>query len=255
MSLSIITWASSWIWKAMAKQLAAAGHDLLLVARRKEKLMELAEKLEEQYTIKVHVLSIDLTEADAVSDIMKFLNDTNHQVKILINNAWFGGLGTFQDREIAKDLSMIDLNIKAVVSLTHALLPTLIKNWWKILNVWSTAGFMPWPLQATYFATKAFVNSWSQALAQELEPTGVTVSVLCPWATASEFAKSADATDSNLFKWELETAASVARKGLDGMMKWKRVIITDWKLWFVKTFILPIIPQSLVLKMVEKMQS
>lgn len=150
---------------------------------------------------------------------------------------------------------MIDLNIKTVVSLTHELLPMLIKNHWKILNVGSTAGFMSWPLQATYFATKAFVNSWSQALAQELEGTGVTVSVLCPWATASEFAKSADALDIDLFKWKLETSESVARKGLAGMMEWKRIIITDWKLAFMINWILPRIPGKVVTKIVEKMQS
>lgn len=255
MSLALITWASSWIWKAFAQQLAKQGNDVFLIARRKEKLDKLSNRLENEYGIQAHVLALDLTGQNAVELIMQSVNELNLEVKMLINNAWFGGLGKFQDRSIAKDLAMIDLNIKAVVSLTHALLPMIIKNQWKILNVWSTAGFMPWPLQATYFATKAFVNSWSQALAQELVPTWVTVTVLCPWATASEFAQSADASDSNLFKWELETTESVARKGLEGIKAWKRVIITDWKLNLMIHWLLPLLPSRLVTKIVEKMHS
>jgi hypothetical protein len=198
---------------------------------------------------------VDLTHDEAIKQIENAMSEWKLEVDMLINNAWFGGLWRFVDQELNMNLSMIDLNIKAVVTLTHHLLPMLIRNSWKILNVWSTAWFMPWPLQATYFATKAFINSRSQALSQELKPTGVTVTVLCPGATATEFADSANASDASMFSWPMETAESVARKWLEGMKKWKRMVITDSKLWFLKTFVLPILPMSSKLAMIEKMQS
>ena len=254
MSLALITWASSWIGKAMAMQLAETGHDLFLVARRKDVLDTLAKNLEEKYSIHVYVVAWDLTDATTIESIVQSLNDLNLEIDYLINNAWFGWLGRFVDQSLDKNLSMINLNIKAVVSLTHRLLPMIIKSKGKILNIWSTAWFMPWPLQATYFATKAFVNSWSQALRQELKPTWVSVTVLCPWATATEFANSADAESASMFQWSLETAESVARKWIQWMLKWKKVVVTDWKLWFMITFLLPILPRGIVLKMVEQLQ-
>lgn len=238
----------------MAQQLAAEGVSLILVARRRDKLESLAKELETQHGVSVVVLALDLIDTDAIATIMHTIADQDLSVDTLINNAGFGGLGLFQDRTLKTDLAMIDLNIKAVVSLTHQLLPMLIEYQGKILTVWSTAGFMPGPLQATYFATKAFVNSWSQALAQELEPAGVTVTVLCPWATATEFAETADATKASMFEWILETAESVASKWLVGMKKGKRVVITDWKLSFMINWILPVLPRKMMAKMVENMQ-
>lgn len=254
MSYTLITWASSWIGKAMALQVASQWSDVFLIARRENKLQELATHIWEVYGVKTVVLAIDLTHNEAIPKIMDSIKSADLVVDVLINNAGFGGLWEFIKQSLEKNLAMIDLNIKAVVSLTHRLLPMLIENKGKILTVWSTAWFMPGPLQATYFATKAFINSRSQALWQELKSTGVTTTVLCPGATATEFAESADASDAKLFQGSMESADDVARAWLQWMQQWKRVVITDPKLWFVKTFILPFVPMKRQLAMIEKIQ-
>jgi uncharacterized protein len=171
-------------------------------------------------------------------------------VDYLINNAGMGYHGLFHEADLAKNLAMIDLNIKALMTLTHHAMKDMIaKRDGKILHVGSTAGMIPGPFQATYHATKAFVNSFSLALAEELKGTGVTSSVLTPGPVATEFFERAEMTGAKGIKGPIPTAESVAKIGYDGMMQGKLVIFNDSKLKFLLGYVLPFLPYRQVLKM------
>ncbi|MEM7573887.1 MAG: SDR family oxidoreductase [Bacteroidota bacterium] len=253
-AVGLITGASAGIGKALAHEHAKRGRDLVLVARRKEALEALAIELKDQYQISVSVIAKDLTAEGAVEAIYDSLKADGVEIDYLFNNAGFGGHGKFHERELAKDLSMIDLNIKAVVELAHRFSQDMVaRGRGKILNVSSTAGFMPGPLQATYFATKAFVNSWSQALAEELRDSGVTVTALCPGAVATEFAQEADLSDTDLFK-NAKTPEYTARRAYEAMEKGRLKIITEPSLAFQIKAVLPFVPMPTKLKMIRKLQ-
>ena len=177
-------------------------------------------------------------------------------MNILINNAGFGGQGEFVERSLEADLSIIDLNVKALVALTHLVANDMVEQGsGKILHVGSTAGFMPGPLQATYFATKAFVNSFSQALDEELRGKGVTSTVLAPGYVETEFAKAADLEGTGLVKGGGATAESVAQHGYDAMMAGKLVTINEFGLRFMINWLMPFMPHRMKLKMIRKMQT
>ena len=175
---------------------------------------------------------------------------------ILINNAGFGRQGEFVERSLEADLGMIDLNVKALVALTHLVADDMIEQGsGKILHVGSTAGFMLGPLQATYFATKAFVNSFSQALDEELRGKAVTSTVLAPGFVETEFAKAADLEDTGLVNGDGATAESVAQHGYDAMMAGKLVTINEFGLRFMINWLMPFMPHRMKLKMISKMQT
>lgn len=175
---------------------------------------------------------------------------------ILINNAGFGGQGEFVERSFEADLGMIDLNVKALVALTHLVANDMVEQCSdKILHVGSTADFMPGPLQATYFATKAFVNSFSQALDEELRGKGVTSTVLAPGYVETEFAKAADLEGTGLVKGVSATAESVAQHGYDAMMAGKLVTINEYGLRFMINWLMLFMPHRMKLKMIRKMQT
>jgi short-subunit dehydrogenase len=189
---ALITGASSGIGKEMAKIHAAKGGDLIVVARRKEKLEALQQEIQQSTSAKVIIMVKDLTEPNAPKEIYEEVQQLGLTVDYLINNAGFGGRGKFHERAWADDLSMIQLNIVALTALTRYFLPDFVKrNSGKILNVSSTASLMPGPLQAVYFASKAYVTSFSNAIAEELYDTNVTVTALLPGATDTEFAQTA----------------------------------------------------------------
>jgi len=179
-------------------------------------------------------------------------------VKVLINNAGFGGQGVHIDRELKREHEMIDLNVKAVVSLTHMIGNDMVKSGGgKMLHVSSTAGFAPGPMQAVYFATKAFVTSFSQAIDQELRGRGVTSTVLCPGGVATEFFDVANLENTKLGKQKANfaTAQSCAIHGYDAMMKGKLVTVNERRLAFMMNWIVPIMPRRRILKMMADMQS
>lgn len=253
---ALITGASSGIGQELARYHAALGGDLILTARRAALLDALKTELEAKHGITAHVFALDLGAKDGAEALIKAVGDAGLTVDILINNAGFGGNGIHIERARATELAMIDLNISALVTLTHAFGGQMVANGGgKILNVGSTAGFIPGPNHAVYFATKAFVNSFSQAIDQELRDKGVTCTVLAPGYVETEFAQAAKLENTEMVKAGGATAASVAKHGYDAMLAGKLVTINDTKLNFLLNWITPLLPRRAVLKMIQKTQT
>lgn len=252
---ALITGASSGIGKELAIIHSQKGGNLILVARREDKLNELKQELEKQYKVKIIVIAKDLSDINAPKEIYKEVTQKGIEIEYLINNAGFGGLGKFHERDLKEDLAMINLNIVALTSLTGLFLPNFVKNNnGKILNISSTASLMAGPLQAVYFATKAYVTSFSNAIAEELNDTNVTVTNLMPGATATEFGQVSGMDKTDMFN-QTASAYSVALDGYNGMLKGKLDVISGLT---VKNKILialvPFSPKKMVLSMTKKMQ-
>ncbi len=252
---ALITGASSGIGKEFAKIHAKSGGDLVIVARSKGKLLALKEELEKAYKIHVSVIEKDLTEKDAPQEVFNFVKYSKIDVDYLINNAGFGGIGKFHERKLKEDLNMIQLNVIALTALTRLFLPTFIeKNSGKILNVSSTASLMAGPMQAVYFATKAYVTSFSNAIAEELSETNVTVTTLMPGATETDFGKTSGMDKTSLFKSTAD-ANTVAKDGYNAMLNGDLDVISGVSLsqkLMLKA--IPITPKKILLKQVKKMQ-
>lgn len=215
---ALVTGASSGLGLEYAKLLAADGHGLVLVARREEKLRELAAELTAQHGVSATVIAADLADGAAPARLVARLRDEGIVVSQLINNAGFGATGGFVDLPAERQLAMIQVNVMALVHLTRLLLPDMVaRGFGRVLNIASTAGFQPGPGMAIYYASKGFVLSFSEAIAHELRGTGVTVTCHCPGATATEFATEAGNADSKLFKAGVADAAAVARHGYKAM--------------------------------------
>lgn len=251
---ALITGASSGIGKELARIHAQNNGDLILVARRKELLDSLANELTDQFGIVVLVFEMDLTQAGSGTRLANEICGKNIHVKYLFNNAGFGGYGEFIERDIKDDLSMIQLNVSCLVELSHAISKQMIEQGGgMILNTASTAGFIPGPLQATYFATKAFVLSFSQALDQELRSKGVTVTALCPGPVKTEFIDVAGMSESKMFN-NAKSALYTARKGYNAMLKKQLICISEPSLHFLLNYMLWLVPRRTVLKLVDKLQ-
>ncbi len=228
MNYVLITGASAGIGEVFAEQLASQGQNLILTARRQERLQALAEKLNKQYKVSVEVVSADLADTQGAEILAERVNTEGWKLGGLINNAGFGDRGDFSELSLERQLQMIQLNVTSLVDLTHRLLANLKQeNNSYIINVASTAAFQAGPKMAIYYATKAFVLSFSEALHEELKGHGIAVSTLCPGATASEFAREANMTNTKLFKAGTMTAEAVVRKSLKN--KDRAIVITGWK--------------------------
>lgn len=250
---ALITGASSGIGLAFARYHASQGGDLVITARSGDRLAALKSELETAHGITVTTIAQDLGSAAQATALYEATK--GQQIDILINNAGFGGHGIFVDRPLADDLAMIDLNIDALVTLCHHIGGDMARRGaGRILNVSSTASYMPGPLQATYFATKSFVSSFSQAIDHELRPRGVTVTALEPGYVETEFAARADLGGTDLVK-SGATAESVAKYGYDAMIKGKLRVINDTGLRFMLNWIMPLLPRRLAMKMIERMQT
>ncbi|MGL1885608.1 MAG: SDR family oxidoreductase [Reichenbachiella sp.] len=252
---ALITGASTGIGLEMAKLHAATKGDLIIVARSEGKLNELKSQLEKEYGIEVLTIVKDLSVANAAEEVYNEVTKADIKINFLINNAGFGGLGKFHERNWADDQMMINLNIIALTALTRFFLPDMVKrNAGKILNVSSTASLLPGPLQAVYFATKAYVTSFSNAIAEELHDTNITVTALLPGATETEFAKTAGMEKSSLFK-KTVSAYSVAKDGYEAMMAGKLNVISGISLsQKIMMATIPLTPKKLVLSQMRKMQ-
>ena len=251
---ALITGASSGIGREFARYHAAKGGDLIITARRAPELDALKAELEAAHGITVTTVALDLGTPDGPVGLYDAVK--GQHIDILINNAGFGGHGAFVDRELAADLAMIDLNVKSLVALTHMVARDMIaQGGGKILNVSSTAAYMPGPLQATYFATKAYVSSFSQALDDELRDKGITVSALEPGYVETEFAAAANLEGTNLVKQAPATPADVAKFGYDAMLKGQLRAINDRQLRFMLNWIMPWLPRRTALGMIRKMQT
>ena len=249
-NVALITGASSGIGKELARIHASKNGDLVLVARREEELLALKSELEQTYKVAVEVFVCDLMSPHAANEVFEFVQSKNIQVEVLMNNAGLGGYGNFNERELSKELDMIQLNIVALTELTHLILPQMVaRKSGKILNTASTAGFMPGPLQSVYFATKAFVVSFSQGIAFELQDKGITVTALCPGPVKTGFESAAGMSGSGLFE-KSASASSTAIKGYRAMEKGKMIVITDGALKFAINWVLPLAPRRMVLKMI-----
>ncbi|SLN69178.1 Sulfoacetaldehyde reductase [Roseovarius albus] len=253
---ALITGASSGLGKEFARYHASKGGDVILTARREVELNELKAELETANNITAHVIALDLGADGGADALCKAVDEAQLQVDILINNAGFGGQGAHVERDLVAEQAMIDLNVKSLVTLTHHFGGKMAqRGMGRILNVGSTAGFMPGPMQAIYFATKAFVNSFSQAVDQELRSKGVTCTVLAPGYVKTEFAQVANLEGTDLVKGGGATAASAAQCGYDAMMKGRLVVINERMLTFMMNWVLPLLPRRMMLKMVQKMQT
>lgn len=253
--IALITWASSGLGKEFSYIHAEKWWDLILVARRKDKLEEIKTDLEQKYNITVYIIDKDLTADNAGQELYNEVKQLQLDIDYLINNAGFGGMWNFHERDLDKDLEMIQLNITVLTQLTGLFIKDFVKkDSGKILNVSSTASLIPGPLQAVYYATKAFVTSFSNALHQELKGTQVTVTALLPWATATEFWAKSGMDKTSIFD-KTANARDVALDWYNGMLKNKINVISGLRVsQKILLFISTLLPTKMVLKIVYDMQ-
>lgn len=229
MPTALITGASTGIGYALSRCFAADHHDLILVARQEQKLHAVAEELRGTFGVAAHVIVADLAQPDAPRKLADAVQANALAVDFLVNNAGFGLGGPFSETALAAELEMIQVNIASLVYLTKLFLPAMIeRKSGRIMNVASTAAFQPGPFMAVYYATKAFVLSFSEAISNELSGTGVTVTALCPGPTASDFQARANIQETRLIKSKmmgLMSAEAVAQIGYRGLLSGKRVVV------------------------------
>lgn len=259
MNFTLITGASSGIGFELAHVFARKQHNLILVARSKQKLDALAQELEQTYSISAIPIALDLSHPEGAHNLYQEIQTKNLMVENLINNAGIGDLGYFIDSQWERQKEMIQLNITALTQLTHLFLPLMIKNnHGKIMNVASTAAFQAGPVMSVYYATKAYVLSFSEALSEELKGTGVTITALCPGPTHSGFQKTANFSDDFLkqkvFKLVgIPSSAAVAEYGYQEFMKGTTVAIHGF-INSLGVFMVRLSPRSLARKAVKKLQ-
>jgi len=226
---ALITGASTGIGYALSRRFAADRHNLILVARQEQRLNQVADELQREFGVAVKALVADLARPEAPQMIFDTIRKDSLQIEYLVNNAGIGLGGKFTETELATELAMMQLNTGTLVHLTKLFLPDMLaRRSGRIMNVASTAAFQPGPLMAVYYATKAFVLSFSEAIANELKGSGVTVTALCPGPTESEFQKRAHIENTRLIKGKLMglmTSEEVAKVGYQGFMNGKRLVI------------------------------
>lgn len=224
--IALVTGASSGIGDAFARLLAARGYDLVVVARDKERL----DKLAADVAVDVEVMTADLADRSQLAVVEARLRDaTSAPVDVLINNAGFGTTGRFHELDADEETREIDVNVVALVRLTHAALDGMVRRGkGGVLNVSSIAGYQPTPGNTTYGATKAFVTSFSQALHEELRGTGVAVTCLTPGMTRAEFQQRAGYSTSHLPERAWQTPEEVARAALDGLARNDALVVPGW---------------------------
>jgi uncharacterized protein len=220
---ALITGATSGLGFEFVKLFANDGYNLVLVARNEKKL----EEIQQSYTnIEVTIIPKDLSVLGAPKEVFEEMENRGIDIDVLVNNAGFGLMGKFDELDIQKELNMIQLNVSALTELTYYCLQKMKqRNTGRILNVASTAAFQPGPLMAVYYATKAFVLSFSEALVEELAGSSVTVTTLCPGATKTNFGSVANAEGTKMFSRAMASNL-VAKRGYEALMSGKRVIIT-----------------------------
>ena len=228
--IALITGASSGIGYEIAKLFAADKTDLLIVARSENKLLEIKKEFEEKFKVDVFTVAADLSSNEGIESVYEVVHSNNLIVNYLVNNAGFGDYGAFIDRSMEKYKEMIHLNIVSLTALSYHFGKEMVKRGkGRILNVASMAGLQPDPNFAVYGATKAYGISVSEAIHKEFENTGVSVTVLSPGATASNFMDRADMNNAKLYASGVMTSLDVAREGYNGMMKGKLHVIPGFK--------------------------
>jgi uncharacterized protein len=252
---ALITGASSGLGYEFAYLFAQDHHNLILVARSEQKLAQLADELTQKYSISVKLIVKDLSQSNAPAEIFAEVQRSAISVNFLVNNAGFATYGLFAETDLEAELQMMQVNMITLTHLTKLFLPDMLqRQQGKILNVASTAAFQPGPLMAVYYATKAYVLSFSEALANEVQGTGVTVTALCPGPTASGFQQRADMEQSKLVsRQKIMDAKTVARMGYQELMNNKTIVIPGLKNKLLALSV-RFMPRSLVTQLVRNMQ-
>jgi short-subunit dehydrogenase len=230
-TLALVTGASSGIGAEIARELAARQYDLVLVARRAEKLKQLAAELERAHGIAVAIIPADLSRPGAAQELWTTILQTERDVDVLVNNAGIGLLGALARADVETTRDMMRLNMELLTTLTQLALPGMLqRRRGRILNVASLAGFQPaGPGMAVYYATKSYVLSLTRALAVELRGSGVTVTALCPGPTRTEFDDVSGAARTRLFRWSpLSDAREVALEGVRAMLSDRTTVVPGW---------------------------
>jgi short-subunit dehydrogenase len=250
MRATLITGASSGIGEAFARRLAAKGENLVLVARSEDKLAALCNELGREHDIAAQYVALDLTGREAPRQLFEETGRRGLQVETLINNAGFGSMGEFANLDLERELSMIDLNVKALVALTFLYLaPMRERRRGAIINVASTAGFQPVPFMATYAATKAFVLSFSDALWEENRPYGIKVMALCPGVTDTNFFEAARIERPPMRV--AQTPEQVVETALRGLSRGKGHVVSGWTNYLMMESE-RLVPRSMVARMLGR---
>jgi uncharacterized protein len=255
MAYALITGASTGIGRDLAKLCAGAGYDVLAVARNQAQLETLALEIRSTYRRQVHILVKDLSRPEAPAELFAAIADLHDPIEMLINNAGVGMLGFFADLDAAKQMEMLRLNVDALTSLTRLFVPSMIalhKGY--VLNVASTAAFQPGPLMAVYYASKAYVVSFSSALHNELKSHGIVVTTLCPGPTLTEFQRRAQMEETPLFRRSVMDSTTVARIGFDAMMRGKPLVVAG-RLNGLMAFLTRFAPRQMAASMARRMQA
>lgn len=255
MKTALITGASSGIGAAFAIELASRKTDVVLVARSEAKLQQLSQQLQEKFGVKTEVIVQDLTQKSATQSVYDLISQKGLSIDLLINNAGFGDYGEFTERELQKQIEMIQLNITALVELTYLFLPQMKQRGsGEIINVSSIAGFQPLPYMSVYAATKAFVLSFSEALWAENKETGVRILALCPGATESDFFKNAEFPSSFATKngTGYTSTDEVVKDALKALEKNQSTIVTGGIANQLIVNVPRFLPRDLLVKAVKK---
>jgi short-subunit dehydrogenase len=253
--IAVITGASAGIGVALARVFARHGHELALVARREDRLRELADEIASSGRPRPMVMAIDLAKPGAAREIADRLAAENVEPQFVVNNAGFGLVGLAGVRDRGEQLQMIDLNVRALTELSLAFVDSLARHRGGLLNVGSMAGFLPGPGMAVYYATKAYVLSFTEALHSELKPRGIRVAVLCPGPVPTEFAERAGISSGKLAPSILtQSAEDVAEAGYRGLMDGHRTIVPGFLNRLI-TVLIRLIPRRIILAVVDSRQS
>jgi short-subunit dehydrogenase len=251
---ALITGASGGIGYELALLFARDGYGCILVARSQDKLQELAKRLEGEHAVKTLVLGKDLSRPTAVDEIYEEVTAASMQVDVLVNNAGFPVFGLFNETDLEAELEMLQVNVVALTALTKLFLKGMVeRRAGRILNLASTAAFLPGPLMAVYYASKAYVLSFSQALSNELRGTGVTVTALSPGPTRTGFQMRGAMEDSRLVQGQIADAASVALAGYRGLMAGKTIVIPGFSNKLIP-WVVRLSPRGVVTRVVRRMQ-
>lgn len=253
MKTALITGASGGIGLELTRLFAADGYRLVLVARNRAALQQIGEQLQSQHGIEVRISPKDLAHQASPSELFQELQETGIAVDVLVNNAGFGGSGPFLQTGWQHEAEMIQVNIVALTQLTKLFLPQIVERRGKVMNVGSVAAFLPGPYTAIYYASKAFVLHFSEALAEELSEAGVTVTCLSPGPVETGFQKRAHTGGSSRANAPLYMdVQEVARAGYEGMKAGKRIVIPGWKNRLL-TEALRLVPRDTVARTVGRM--
>ena len=251
--VTLITGASSGIGAALAHEFAANGHELVLIARREQALAALADAIAAKGTSRPTVLPADVARTDVTRDIAEALDQRGLEPDVVVNNAGFGLVGDADALDRAEQLAMIDLDVRALTDLSLAFVDSLKRRRGGILNVASTAAFMPGPGMAVYYASKAYVLSFSEALHRELKPKGVRVTVLCPGPVPTEFQARAGLAADAFPRLLTRSAERVARDGYRGLKQGRRVVVPGFANSMATT-LTRFAPHGLLLDLIARQQ-